>query len=189
MIEKPPKGERAPPDHRTREPEMQIRRTLPVLVLVVLAVCVPGQAVAAQTYDDSISGFEYFATSTDGRFAGSAAGTLPGAWSADIHHTALCLSCSPTATITSGSFSLATLSTNTLVKGTFTRGTVQVLNAGPNCTNQTFSVDGILGNVGRWFSGDGNGTFSATLTHYRGRVLGSCITYGASVTGTLSVTF
>ena len=60
-----------------------------------------------------------------------------------------------------------------------------MLNSGLSCTNQTFSVDGILANVGRWFGGKGNGTFSATLAHYCGRVLGSCITYGASVTGTL----
>ena len=168
---------------------MRLQRTLPVLAFAVLALCVPVQALAGQTYGDSISGLEYFATSTDGRFAGSATGALPGTWSADIHHTALCLSCSPTATITSGSFSVATLSTHTLVTGTFTGGTVQVLNAGANCTNQTFSVDGVLGKVGSWYSGSGNGAFSATLTHYRRRILGSCITYGASVTGTLVLTF
>lgn len=29
----------------------------------------------------------------------------------------------------------------------------------------------------------------ATLTHYRTSILGSCVTYGASVKGTISLTF
>ena len=73
--------------------------------------------------------------------------------------------------------------------GTFTGGTVQVTNVGVNCSNQTFDVTGILGNVGRWYAGNGTGTFSVILTHYRHRLLGSCVTYGASVSGTLSLSF
>ena len=73
--------------------------------------------------------------------------------------------------------------------GRFTGGTVQVINRGANCTNQTFDVEGILGNVGHWYSGSGTGRFSAILTHYRHRILGSCVSYAASVNGTLSLTF
>jgi hypothetical protein len=60
---------------------------------------------------------------------------------------------------------------------------------GASCSNQTFDVEGIPSNLGRWCAGSGSGTFSATLTHYRHRLFGSCVTYGASVTGSISLTF
>lgn len=160
-------------------------------LLTVLALWIPASASAASTYSDTISGFEYYATSTEGMFAGGASGSLPGDWNADVHHGPLCLSCSVTATITGGSFSLAT-SVNgipTLVTGTFIGGTVQVTNVGPNCTNQTFEVNGTLASVGPWYSGSGSGTFATKLTHYRHPLFGRCITYGASIAGTLSPTF
>jgi hypothetical protein len=167
---------------------MTRRRLLFVFALALLVLCsIPSSALAAPTYNDGIKGHEYFFTSTDGRFAGYATGDLPGAWNADVQHTPLCLACTPTATITGGSFSLAT--TYTVVTGSFTGGTVQVTNRGANCTNQTFDVEGDLGHVGRWNGGSGTGTFSATLTHYRHRILGACITYGATVNGRLSLSF
>ncbi len=170
---------------------MRLRRGLVVAALAALVLCMPAGALAAQAYDDTISGYEYYATSTDGKFAGSASGALPGEWNADVRHTPLCVSCTPTATITGGSFFLVTVlnSIPTLVTGKFTGGTVQATNVGANCTNQTFAVNGVLGGVGPWYSGSGRGAFSATLTHDRYRIFGSCITYGASVTGTLSFTF
>jgi hypothetical protein len=164
------------------------RRFLFVFALAaVVFFSVTSSAVAARTYSDTIRGNEYFFTSTDGRFAGTASGALPGAWNTNVQHTPLCLSCTPTATITGGSFSLAT--GYTLVTGSFTGGTVQVINRGANCTNQTFDVEGILGHVGRWYSGSGHGRFSAILTHYRHLVFGSCVSYAASVNGTLTLTF
>lgn len=170
---------------------MRLRRGFVVAALAALVLCMPAGALAAQTYNDTISGYEYYATSTDGRFAGSAAGSLPGDWHAVVQHTPLCSSCTPTATITGGSFSLATVLNYvpTLVTGKFVGGTVQVTNAGPRCTNQTFAVNGILGSVGPWYSGSGSGVFSATLTHYRYRLFGNCVTYSASINGTLSLTF
>jgi hypothetical protein len=66
---------------------------------------------------------------------------------------------------------------------------VQVINKSANGTNQTFAGNGILGSVGRWYSGHGSGTFTATLTHYRTSILGSCVTYGASVKGSISLIF
>jgi hypothetical protein len=170
---------------------MHVRRSLVVLALALLPLSVPGVAGAAQTYNDTISGHEYFATSTDGKFAGTASGGLPGYWNADVQHTPLCVSCMPTATITGGSVELATTLNGslTLVTGRFTGGEVQVTNAGTNCTNQTFDVDGALSSVGAWYSGSGSGTFSATLTHYRQRLFGRCVTYAASVVGTLTLTF
>jgi hypothetical protein len=170
---------------------MRLPRTLLAVVPAALALCAPASVLAAQTYSDTTRGYEYYATSTDGKFAGTASGALPGDWNAGIQHTPLCLSCTPTATIAGGSFALATIlnSLPTLVTGRFTGGTVQVTNVGANCTNQTFAVNGVLGSVGPWYSGSGSGTFSATLTHYRYRIFTSCITYSASVTGTISLNF
>ncbi len=166
---------------------MSLRTTLLSVLALGIALWAAAAATAAQTYNDTISGHEYYFTSTEGRFAGTASGALPGYWDARVKHTPLCLSCTPTATITGGSFSLATNST--LVSGTFTGGTVQVTNPGANCTNQTFTVNGVLGAVGWWSGGSGTGLFSATLTHYRHRIFGSCVSYAASVKGTLSLTF
>ena len=165
--------------------------TRTLIGIAVLALVVPAGASAAQTYNDTISGHEYFFTSTDGRFAGTASGSLPGDWNADVQHTKLCLACTPTATITGGTVSIATAIgvLPTLVTGNFTGGTVQVINTGANCTNQTFSVNGTLGSVGPWYRGHGSGTFSVILTHYRTSILGGCVTYGASVRGAISLTF
>src|SRR4029453_7574536 len=103
-----------------------MRLRIVALLGVMLAVAAPSGALAAQTYSDTISGHEYYYTSTDGRFAGTASGALPGAWNADVQHTKLCLSCTPTATITGGSFSLATGSP--LVTRTLTRGPAPATN-------------------------------------------------------------
>lgn len=169
---------------------MNARRTILPLVAALALLVAPATAAAAQTYNDTISGFEYAFTSTEGNFAGTASGALPGSWSADVVHTPLCLSCTPTATVTGGSFSLATAHNGlpALVTGAFVGGTVQVMNVGANCTNQTFAVNGLLGNVGWWSSGSGRGVFATTLTHFRRSILGHCVTYGASVGGTLSLT-
>jgi hypothetical protein len=166
-------------------------RVIALIAFGTAALAVPAGASAAQTYSDTISGQEYYYTSTDGKFAGSASGALAGDWNADVQHTKLCLSCTLTATITGGRFSLATSlgGIPTLVTGEFTGGTVQVISRGNNCTNQTFAVNGILGSVGPWYSGHGTGTFTTVLTHFRTSILGSCVTYGASVRGTLGLTF
>jgi hypothetical protein len=168
-----------------------MRRGLLVLALAVVAAMLLaiGGVARAAGYTDSVSGLEYFATSTDGKFAGTASGSLPGGWNADVQHTPLCVSCTPTATITGGSFALATTVDDipTLISGRFSSGTIQVTNAGPNCTKQTFLVSGTLADVGA-YGGSGSGTFDVTLTHYRRSLFGRCVTYGASVTGTLSLT-
>jgi hypothetical protein len=164
-------------------------RRLIIPLVAALALVAPATAAAAQTYSDTISGYEYAFTSTDGKFAGTASGALPGSWNADVQHTPLCLSCTPTATINGGSFSLATTHNGipAVVSGAFVGGTVQVMKVGSHCSNQTFAVNGILGSVGWWSSGSGTGTFIATLTHYRHSVFGICVTYGASIKGALSL--
>lgn len=168
-------------------------RTHAVAATFALAIAFwPAPAAAATTYADSLSGVEYWASSTQGRFTGRASGQLPGVWNATVNHTVLSLASTPTARITGGTFELATSigGLPTLVTGTFLPGgTVNVINPGTGCTNQTFAVRGPLGNVGLWYSGTGTGAFAVTLTHYRLRVFGSCITYSASVVGSLAVTF
>jgi hypothetical protein len=168
---------------------MNLRRLIILLAAALALLVAPATAAAAQTYSDTISGYEYAFTSTDGKFAGTASGALPGTWKTDVQHTKLCLSCTPTARVTGGSFSLATVHNGlpAVVTGAFVGGTVQVINPGASCTNQTFAVNGILGHVGWWSSGTGSGVFRATLTHYRHTILGSCVTYGASVRGTLTL--
>ena len=165
-------------------------RPLLVLAITILVLLGPASA-AAGTSSDTVKGGEYFFTSTDGKFAGTASGALPGTWNADVQHTPLCLSCSPTATVTGGSFSLVTHLNGwpNVVSGSFSGGYVQVTNPGLNCTNQTFAVHGVLSGVHSLFGGNGGGVFDVQLTHYRYSVFGSCITYGAAVAGTLAVTF
>ena len=168
---------------------MHVRTMLVVLAATALAFVGTAPSAAAATYTDTISGYEYYATSTEGRFAGSASGALPGYWNADVVHDPLCLSCPTTAEITGGSFTLATILNGlyTVVTGTFTGGTVQVTDPGAGCADQLFTVSGVLGNVGP--GGSGSGSFAATLQHYRHLVFGACVTYAASVTGSISLTF
>lgn len=157
----------------------------PVLAAAAALVISPASAIAATTYSDSVSGYEYAATSTQGSFAGAASGALPGAWSATVDHTPLGTS----ATITGGDFHLATYvhGTPTAVTGDFTGGTVKQLSGFTGCVNQQYAVNGVLGDVGFGSAGSGTGTFAATLMHYRAKVFGYCVTYSASVSGSLSL--
>lgn len=171
---------------------MQRRRWVLLVSVGVLALVSPAAASATQAYSDTIRGQEYFFTSTDGRFAGGASGDLAGAWNANVRHTKLCLSCTPTAKITGGSFQVAASvdSIQTLVTGNIAAGSIHVLDRGAGCTNQTFSIRSHLSAVGPSASdGSGTGVLSATLTHHRRSVFGRCVIYDASVKGTLDLSF
>jgi hypothetical protein len=137
-----------------------------VLALTGVVGSRPLPAWAATSFSDSITGAEYYATSTEGRFTGTARGSLPGTWNAVVDHTALDLAATPTATIIGGDVALATVVNGwpAVVRGVFSGGTVQVTNKGPHCTDQTFDVVGTLTNVGTSSSASGTGTFSAVLT-------------------------
>ena len=158
---------------------------VPIVAAAALFIS-PAAAVAATTSTDSISGLEYAATSTQGRFAGVASGALPGAWSVIVDHTPLGTS----AVITGGDFYLATRRDGTLVavNGDFTGGTVRQLSGFTGCVSRRYAVNGVLGDVGSGSAGGGTGTFTATLTHYRTKIFGHCVTYSASVSGSLSLT-
>ena len=69
-------------------------------------------------------------------------------------------------------------------------GLVVETSAGRNCTNQTYEVAGTLTKVtGSDSRRHGRGTFSATLTHLRTSILGSCVVYSATVTGMIQLSF
>jgi hypothetical protein len=158
---------------------------VPIVAAAAALFISPAAAIAATTSSDSISGFEYAATSAQGRFVGIASGALPGAWSLTVDHTPLRTS----AAITGGDFHLATRLDGTLtaVTGDFTRGTVRQLSGFTGCASQRYAVNGVLGDVGPGSAGRGTGTFAATLTHYRTTIFGHCVTYSASVSGSLSL--
>jgi hypothetical protein len=159
---------------------------LVLVAALVVAASATAATSAAATYADALKGVEVAATSTQGTFVGTASGALPGQWAATVDHTPL----SPDATLTGGSFSIATTLNGlpTLVTGSFSGGTVTFA-TGSGCTNQQFTIDGTLDHVGTWYTGAGSGTFVGTLTHYRTSIFGRCITYSASVTGSVTLTF
>ena len=157
-----------------------------VPIVATAALFINPAAAIAATSSDSISGLEYAATSTQGRFVGIASGALPGAWSVTVDHTPLGTS----AVITGGDFHLATRlhGTLTAVTGDFTGGTVKQLSGFTGCVNQRYAVHGVLDDVGSGAARRGTGTLDATLTHYRATIFGHCLTYSASVRGSLSLT-
>ena len=159
---------------------------IPALAAVAAVIMGPGSVAAAATYPDSVSGYEYAATSTQGRFAGAAAGALPGAWSATVDHTPL----GTAAMITGGDVYLATYldGVPALVTGHFTGGTVRQLPGFTGCTDQQHAVNGSVGNVGVGSAGTGSGAFAGTLTHHRTKIFGYCVIYSATIAGSLTLT-
>lgn len=159
---------------------------IPALAALAAVITGPGSVAAAATYPDSVSGYEYAATSTQGRFAGAAPGALPGVWSATVDHTPL----GTVATITGGDVYLATYQNGVpaLVTGHFTGGTVRQLSGFTGCADQQYAVNGNVGDVGVGSAGTGTGTFAGTLTHHRTKIFGYCVIYSATITGSLTLT-
>jgi hypothetical protein len=163
------------------------RRIAAAVLVASLVVLVPATAGAAtKTYRFSISGTEVSATSTTGRFVGAASGSALGTWYAEVVHVPLGGGVGARVAIQSGgSFGMALAQAEPayVVSGQFSGGTITVTNAGTNCTNQVYAVDGDLKNV----SVTGTGHFAATLTHHRRSVLGRCWLYAATVAGTVTL--
>jgi hypothetical protein len=165
-----------------------VRRLRSSLILAVATSLLISSTASAATVSNtySIHGYEYYATSTQGRFGGTATGSSgdTATWNAVVNHTPLTTS----ATITGG---YADLVTSNLVHlhGTFAGGSV-TLEEDSGCGTQTYAVVGTLKKVTRSDSHrKGTGTFNATLTHYRTSILGSCFVYSASVTGVMTLSF
>jgi hypothetical protein len=161
------------------------RRIAAAAVLVAsLMILVPATAVAeTKTYTFTISGTEVSATSTTGRFVGTASGSALGTWYAEVNHEPL--GASPAVIRPGGSFGMALSQAEPayVVSGQFSGGKITVTDSGRNCTNQVYRVDGYLRNV----SVTGTGHVLATLTHHRKSVLGRCWLYAATVGGTVTL--
>jgi len=151
------------------------------------ALAVPA-AVSAASSSYAVSGLEIAATSTQGTFVGTGTGSGGDrlAWRAVVEHTQLSLDPASPAVITGGTLTGVTYGSGSLatLTGAFTGGTVtyDTSRSSPaSCSTQVFEVDGDLA------LSTGPGSFEATLTHYRLNLLGRCITIGASVIGTLTL--
>jgi hypothetical protein len=162
-------------------------RTAAAFLVASLLVLVPATTAAAtKTYRFTISGTEVSATSTTGRFVGTASGTALGTWYAQVIHDPLGGPANTQVSIRSGgSFGMALHQAEPahVVSGQFSGGTITVNNPGRNCTNQVYTVNGSLRNV----SVTGTGHVLATLTHHRRSVLGRCWLYAATVGGTVTL--
>ena len=162
-------------------------RIAAAVLVASLLVLVPATAGAAtQTSSFSISGTEVSATSTTGRFVGTASGSTLGTWYAEVTHDPLSGPANTQVNIRpGGSFGMALGQAEPayVVSGQFSGGTITVKDPGAHCTNQVYTVDGSLRNV----SVTGTGQFVATLTHHRRSVLGRCWLYAATVGGTVTL--
>ena len=156
------------------------RHTIALLLGGVLAANV-SVAAASTSVTYEIRGVEIYATATRGVFTGLTwAADDYGNWYAVVDHTAF--DAARTATITGGPFNLNGYRRD--VSGTFDPGgTVLLRSADPGCGREFFDVDGTF-----TLAGGGSGVFDATLVHYRRPVFGRCITYGATVSGTVALT-
>jgi hypothetical protein len=149
----------------------------------VLSVTLVDTANAAQRpVVANVHGIELIPLRTRGTFSGYTNGALIGDWLATVNHTPL----NPNARITGGTFTLST-SANQLSQPLSARigtGAIRITNPGANCSNQTYKVSGTLTHLNPYRSG----TFSLTLTHWRHTLLGTCLSYFATTTGTLTLT-
>ena len=176
--------------------------------VAVAALVASSAGVLASSGKSSVSGFEIAATSTDGQFVGSIGGGTPlggGYFYANVIHqvlqegspgdqTAICgtgeSSSSPTAPIPCNS-SPEPVSTVTVyldgrsVTGRFDyapKGIVLESGTGACPSTQTFSVADTV----TFGNPLGSYLFSVTLTHYSYDLFGDCITYFATISGTMS---
>lgn len=166
----------------------QLGTVLAGVVTGLALVVLPAAAVAApasETFD--IQGAEIAFTSTRGTFIGYGEGSANegSAWKAVVDHTPLS---SQPVVITGGRFSMGTASlapSADFVVGAFTGGTITEINPGIGCTKQTFRVSGTVGNVSTSTTSGGTGLFDVVLSHHRMSVFGRCVTYAATVSGSV----
>lgn len=167
----------------TIAPVGHLRRAIAACGLAAALVFALVPAAAASTsVTYTISGVEYAATSTESRFAGFAVATDDfGSWLAVVNHTELS---SGSATITGGAFSYDGRVRD--LSGTFiTGGSLTQTGGFIGCVKETFTV---IGELLLTIPAGGTGLFTATLTHYRKLIFGRCVTYAATVKGTVAFT-
>lgn len=178
---------------------LKFTATIGTTALLALVSATPA---SAETHRSIVSGFEFYATSTQGRFAGTAQGQgangLTGAWSIVVDHTSLSgcrYAYQVCGQVTGGSFSLAVTDPIEVVSGNFNGApsagqpdTIVLVDPGFYCTNQRFWIRDGLHAVGAT-NRTGTGSFDAYLTHYRHSIFGQCITYSATVQGLVILDF
>jgi len=182
--------------HRSTHRRGSWKRLL-VFGALLASLAAPGGAIAAAastttvttTTTYSISGLEVWPTPYAATFVGTAqsdTGTW-GGWRARIDHSGVI---SPTGWIGGGYAELFSGDLTT-VRGTFSGGTITLIGGSETeCVTMTHAVSGTLVDVVRpGVIGAGTGTLTATLTHYRLWVFGRCITYSASASGSIALTF
>jgi len=165
-----------------------MRRSYSFLVAALSAATlaiVPAASAAPGSTSFTVGLGEYAFTSTVGCFAGNGHGNAGDSAVVDtcIEHDPL--GSQPTY-ITGGWFAMATRSPSGEIdyaRGSYVYhgGTVTTINPGLNCTNQQYGISGALEHVATSDTSGGTGTFAGTLTHYRARVFGRCVTYWARV--------
>jgi hypothetical protein len=157
-------------------------------VVVAIAVAVPGAAAAtglSTAY--AVAGLETsIPTNNTSTFAGAAVGSSGDAavWKASVVHQALSncpFGTNTSCAITGGLFSL-TSSSGAQLTGSFTGGSVTPVSQQTPCGRQIFGVAGTLATT------SGPASLTATLTHYRTLLFGTCITYFATITGSVQLT-
>jgi hypothetical protein len=172
-------------------PSTSRQRTLAALLSAgMLAAALAGPTLASEATVEryALRGYEVFYSPTMAVFAGTSsdAGADLSAWYAPIEHSVVI---NPSGTITGG---YATLyrPDGVRLSGQFSGGTVVLLDPGANCTTEYHAVDGDLVDVSRSDgSAMGSGVFSATLVHHRAWIFGRCLSYAASVEGSIELTF
>jgi len=156
---------------------------LAAAALLAVVSATAGSATAApRRVVARVHGVELIARHTQGTFSGYVTGGLSGGWLAIVNHTPL----NPNARITSGTFSLAASlgQFGHPLAARIDRGSIRMTTPGAHCTNQTFMVTGHLTRLDSY----SKGAFTLTLTHFRHDILGTCLSYFATVNGTLKLT-
>lgn len=162
-------------------------RIVVVIATLAVAAVVAASPAAAATPHYALSGVETGIPSPSGGdqstspFAGTAFSLSAGiaTWTAHVtHHSLAACATLGNGCITGGSFSLSGASS---IAGTFQSGSIALVSGSPvTCTSKAvYSVTGLVALVG-----GGTATFSARLTHYQVELLGSCVPYFATVSGT-----
>jgi hypothetical protein len=154
-------------------------------VVVAITIAVSGAAAAtglSTVY--VVAGVETsIPTNNTSAFAGAAVGSGgdTAVWKASVVHQALSncpFGSNTSCAITGGSFSLSS-SSGARLTGSFTSGSVTPVSQQTPCGKQIFGVAGTLATT------SGPALFAATLTHYRTLLFGRCITYFATITGSV----
>lgn len=170
-------------------PGLRARASVLVALVAAGALAFPATASAAVSSSYAFHGYEIWATSTVGTFTGTAKGSDgdQAAWEAAIEHTVETI---PVGYITGG-YAQLTTSDLTYIRGDFTGGTLRLIDDGDgSCGNLTHRVRGTLANVVRSDTGAvGTGLLRGKLIHYRTRILGVCVIYAASASGTIYLYF